>query len=139
MSSENLSSSRSLSSDNVVFHASLSIAVKPTKHYSYSSGSRSSMYLLILCLASFLKYDTSLFTVVVQLAVFEISLFGCILCCKALALCLFSIVSAAVLDVVPYLAQMFHFLSVVLMRCSVFTLNDIMQRLSFIILVINTM
>jgi hypothetical protein len=53
---------------------------------------------------------------------FAISLFGCILCCKAPALCLFSIVSADVLDfaAVPYLSSnvpfpthefewMFHF------------------------------
>jgi hypothetical protein len=53
----------SVSSYKINIQQSLVIAFNPTRHFSYSSGSRSSMYLLILCLGSFLKYDTSLFTV----------------------------------------------------------------------------
>jgi hypothetical protein len=45
-------------------HASFSIELRPTRHFSYSSGSLSSMYFLILYLAFCLKYDMSLFTVV---------------------------------------------------------------------------
>src|SRR5918911_2305468 len=43
-----------------VSHASFVIAVKPTRHFSYSSGSRSSMYFLMLVLACCLRKYTSL-------------------------------------------------------------------------------
>jgi hypothetical protein len=46
-----------------VFHASFVIAFNPTRHFSYSSGSRSSMYLLMFSFACCLKIDKSLFTV----------------------------------------------------------------------------
>src|SRR5512133_1846490 len=46
-----------------VFHASLSIAVNPTRHFSYSSGSLSSMYLPMLDFACCLRYDRSLLIV----------------------------------------------------------------------------
>ena len=45
-------------------HAPFSIELRPTRHFSYSSGSLSSMYFLILSLALCLKYDMSLFTLV---------------------------------------------------------------------------
>jgi hypothetical protein len=47
-----------------VVHAPFSIELRPTRHFSYSSGSLSSMYFLILSLTFCLKYDMSLFTVV---------------------------------------------------------------------------
>ncbi len=43
-----------------VSHASLVIAFNPTRHFSYSSGSRSSMYFLMLSFACSLRYDISL-------------------------------------------------------------------------------
>jgi hypothetical protein len=66
-----------------IVQASLSIPVNPTRHFSYSSGSRSSMYLLMLVLASFLIYDISLLTVDNLTCSTWISPFGCIPYCKA--------------------------------------------------------
>ena len=103
-----------------VFHASFVIAVKPTRHFSYSSGGLSSMCILILVLACFLRCYTSLFTVSnPPCSTWEIPLWLYPLLQSSCALSLLHCTCCTMSD------QMFLFLCVIFRRCSIFTLNAI--------------
>jgi hypothetical protein len=78
-----------------------------------------------------LKYDISYTQWLIQLATSVIFPFGCSLCCKALEPVLVDLDFAAV----PFPSSNVPFPMHDLEGCSIFTLDNIMEQVSFIILV----